>query len=125
MKYLLDVNALLAAILSTHSKHHIVDAWLKKKSLAVCPLSELGFIRISTNPKAYNVSMALARQSLEAFKAAHKAEFIPDDIPALKSSALKGEAVTDYYLSELASTKGLKLATLDTGIEHAAAEVIM
>jgi predicted nucleic acid-binding protein len=124
MKYLLDVNALLAAILSGHSKHQLADAWMRSKSLVVCPISELGFIRISTNPKAYNVSMTLARRSLEAFKTAHKAEFIPDDIPALKSSARRSEEVTDCYLLHLASTRGLKLATLDTGIAHAAAEII-
>jgi uncharacterized protein len=124
MKYLLDVNALLAAILSGHSSHTIVDAWIKGKTLTTCPLTELGFIRISTNPKAYNVSMALARRALEAFRAAHKADFVPDDLPALKSLARGSAEVTDCYLAELASTKGLKLATLDSGIMHAAAELI-
>ena len=60
MKYLLDVNALLAAILASHSRHQAADTWLRRKLLATCPLSELGFLRISTNPKAYNLSMANA-----------------------------------------------------------------
>jgi toxin-antitoxin system PIN domain toxin len=124
MKFLLDVNALLAAILAGHSRHQAVNAWLKAKAVATCPLTELGFIRISSSPKAYNVSMALARQSLEAFKTTHKTEFIPDDIPALNSSARSSGEVTDCYLAELASSKGLKLATLDTGIAHAASEII-
>ena len=124
MKYLLDVNALLAAILAGHPNHAVADAWVRNKSLAICPLSELGFLRISTNPKAYNVSMGLARKSLEAFVAAHHVEFIPADLPALKSIARSSSQVTDRYLADLAGSKAIKLATLDTGIAHPAVELI-
>jgi toxin-antitoxin system PIN domain toxin len=124
MKYLLDVNALLAAILAVHSRHEVADTWLRRKLLATCPLSELGFLRISTHPKAYNLSMAIARQALEAFVKAHKVEFVPADLPAIESGAHKSEAVTDSYLAEFAARRGMKLATLDTGITHTAVEVI-
>lgn len=124
MRYLLDINVLLAAIVVVHSKHAIVDAWIRKKNLAICPLTELGFLRISTNPKAYNVSMPLARRSLQAFVAAQQVEFIPADLSALKSSARNSGEVTDCYLADLAASQGIKLATLDTGISHPAAEVI-
>lgn len=124
MKYLLDVNALLAAILSVHAKHAVADRWVRGKTLVLCPLAELGFIRISTNPKAYNVSMSLARRSLEAFAAAYRTQFIPDDLPALRSSASKSEQVTDHYLADLAASKGILLATLDAGISHPAIEFI-
>ena len=124
MKYLLDVNALLAAILAIHSRHQATDIWLRRKLLATCPLSELGFLRISTHPKAYNLSMAIARQALEAFVEAHKVEFVPADLPAIESGAHRSEAVTDSYLAEIAARRGMKLATLDTGIAHAAVEVI-
>ena len=92
--------------------------------LATCPLSKLGFLRISTHPKAYNLSMAIARQALEAFVEAHKVEFVPADLPAIESGVHKSEAVTDSYLAEIAARRGMKLATLDTGIAHAAVEVI-
>ena len=124
MKCLLDINALLAAILRAHPSHPVTDAWMDQKVLATCPLSELGFLRISTNPSAYNVSMALARQSLEAFLTAHKVESIPADLPALKSKARRSDDVTDCYLGGLAASKGMKLATLDAGITHPAAELI-
>jgi hypothetical protein len=68
--------------------------------------------------------MALARQSLEAFLAAHKVEPIPADLPALKSRAGRSDEVTDCCLADLAASKGMKLATLDTGIAHTAAELI-
>ena len=32
--------------------------------------------------------------------------------------------MTDIYLAELASARGMKLATLDTGIKHSAVEAI-
>jgi hypothetical protein len=124
VKYLLDINALLAAILAVHSKHRIADSWVKDKSLATCPLSELGFLRISTNPRAYNLSMPIARKSLQAFLITHNVESVPDDLPALKSRARSTDEVTDCYLADLAASKGIKLATFDTGIRHAAAELI-
>jgi len=51
MRYLLDVNALIAVIWRNHPDHSKADVWLEGKDLATCPLSELGFLRISTNPK--------------------------------------------------------------------------
>jgi predicted nucleic acid-binding protein len=52
MKRLLDVNVLLAAIWATHQDNAKTLAWLEKKSIALCPIAELGFLRISTNPKS-------------------------------------------------------------------------
>jgi toxin-antitoxin system PIN domain toxin len=124
MRYLLDVNALIAAIWTNHPDHAKANAWLQGKELATCPLSELGFLRISTNPKALNSDMATSRRLLEAFLQKHKPHFIPADLPALKSSAQKSEQVTDCYLAELAARKEAKLATLDTGIAHRAVEII-
>ncbi len=124
MKYLLDVNALIAAIWRNHPDHSKADAWLQGKDLATCPLSELGFLRISTNPKALNADMATSRRLLEAFLKKHGPQFLPDDLPALKGSAQRNDQVTDCYLAELAASNGMKLATFDAGIAHAAVQVI-
>jgi len=97
----------------------------KGKQVFTCPLSELGFLRVSTNPKALKAEMRSARQLLEAFLQQYGVGMVPADLPALKSSPLKSEQVTDQYLAELALNKGLKLATLDTGIRHSAIEVIV
>jgi predicted nucleic acid-binding protein len=123
MKYLLDVNALIAAIWRNHPDHSKADTWLQGKDLATCPLSDLGFRRMSTNPKALNADMATSRRLLQAFQK-HSSQFIPDDLPALKCSAQKSEQVTDCYPAELAASNGMKLATLDAGIVHAAVQVI-
>jgi len=61
---------------------------------------------------------------LDSFLQQRRAEFIPADLPALKSNASKSEHVTDEYLANLAASKGLKLATLDHGIRHVAVEII-
>lgn len=123
-KYLLDVNAILAAVWVNHPDHQKTDSWLRGKQVVTCPLSELGFLRVSTNPKALKSDMQTARQLLKAFLEKHKPEFVAADLPALKANARKSDEVTDLYLAELAASKGLKLATLDTAISHAAAEVV-
>jgi len=124
MKYLLDVNALLAAIIQNHVNHTLVDAWVCNKELAVCPLSELGFLRIATHPNAYNLKMTIARQALQSFLVNNQTEFVPADLSALRASATKSAEVTDSYMADLASQHNLKLATLDGGIKHPAAELI-
>ena len=124
MKYLLDISTLLAAIIQNHPNHAVVDAWVQKKKIAVCPLSELGFLRIGTHPNAYNLSMPIARQALRQFIASCRADFIAADLPALRSSAAKSSEVTHAYLAELAAQHHLKLATLDEGLKHSAAELI-
>lgn len=124
MKYLLDVNILLAALWENHPQNQIASAWLAGKSIVVCPLAELGCIRISSNPKAINVPMDKCREVFEIFLAETKAERIADDLPALESFPQKSEEVTDSYLAELAAKHGLKFATLDTGIKHPAAVLV-
>jgi toxin-antitoxin system PIN domain toxin len=124
MKYLLDVNMLLAGIWKDHAQHAVASAWLSGKSLVVCPVTELGFIRISTNPRAINSSMEKARDFLEKFHLQRQTEFVPDDLPALKSNPKTSGQVTDHYLAALAEKHGLKLATLDAGLKHPAVELV-
>ena len=102
---------------------HPVNGYRNKK-LAVCPLSELGFLRISTHPKAYHHRMSVARQALQDFIAHDQVQFIADDVPALKAAAAKSGDLTDCYLGELAAQHNAKLATSDAGIKHAAVELI-
>lgn len=124
MKYLLDANALIAAVWTDHVRHAAVDAWIEGKSLATCPLSELGFLRISTHPKAFGAALDDARKLLQDFIAKHGTEFVAADLPALQSQAGQGAEVTDNYLADLAARKNLKLATLDHAIPLRAVEVI-
>ncbi len=124
MKHLLDVNVLLAAIWSNHSRHVEAFTWMEGKSIVLCPLCELGFLRISTNKKVINAPMDKARELLERFVNERSAERVADDLPVLESHPQSSEQVTDHYLADLAARHGLKLATLDKGVSHPAAEVI-
>ena|SRR5580765_445297 len=124
MKHLLDVNVLLAAIWENHPQHAKAFAWLAGKNLLLCPLSELGFLRISTNKKAINAPMAKARELLQKFSSERHAERIPDDLAPLLSRPKKSEEVTDLYLVDLALKHGAKLATFDQKIAHKALEII-
>ena len=117
MKHLLDVNLLLAAIWTSHPQHAVAFAWMADKLLAVCPLSELGFIRISTQPKAFNKTMEQAREGLRRFLQERGAARLPDDLPALESHPEASGQVTDCYLAELAAKHGHRLATGDSQME--------
>jgi len=124
MKYLFDVNALIACIWQDHASHALADRWISDKSVVTCALAELGFLRISTHPKAIGAAMADARKLLEDFLTKHHAEFISTDLRALDSKATKSEDVTDSYLADLAASKNLQLASLDTKIKHPAVALI-
>jgi predicted nucleic acid-binding protein len=124
MKRLLDVNVLLAAIWEEHFHHALVFSWLHQKELVLCPLSELGFLRISTDPRIFKVPMANARSSLVQFCQERNVERIFDDLAPLQSNPLVSCGVTDHYLADLAAKHGMKLATLDRGISHPAVELI-
>jgi toxin-antitoxin system PIN domain toxin len=119
MKYLLDVNVLLALNWNTHPHHTRATAWITGKQVSVCPIAELGFLRISTNKKAFNLPMDDARQLLQEFLKTQKASQIVDDLPALDAKPKTSDQVTDAYLSALAQKHGLKLATFDEGIPSA------
>ena len=124
MKHLLDVNVLLAAIWSNHPKHAETFQALQHKKVMVCPIAELGFLRISTHKKVFNAPMEQARILLKRFLDERKAGWVADDLPALESKPKASETVTDTYLADLASKHGFRLATLDAGIKHPSVDVI-
>jgi len=91
----------------------------------LCPLSELSFLRISTNKKAINAPMEKARDLLNQFARDRKAVRIAADLPALDSHPGRSEEVTDHYLADLATLHGARLATLDQNLTHSSVDVIL
>jgi len=125
MKYLLDVNVLINGIVQSHSRHAQARAWLAGKEIVLCPIAELGYLRITTNKKtAIGLTMQTAREVLEKFAAERNAQRIADNLPALASHPQMSEQVTDYYLADLAAKHGLKLATFDEQLKHPSAELV-
>jgi len=118
--HLLDVNALIALVWPTHMHHARAVEWLKGKKIAVCPITELGFIRVSTST-GFGATMADARHALADFLKDLAPVFIPADARALDGvAATNSKTTTDFYLANLATAHGVKLATFDAGIKHAA-----
>jgi predicted nucleic acid-binding protein len=124
MKFLLDVNVLLGAIWRDQAAHKQVMAWLVDKKVVLCPLTELGVLRISTHKKAMGATMDRTRELMVKFAADAKADRIPADLDALDSHPSTSGEVTDHYLADLAAKHGLKLATLDEQLKHAAVELV-
>jgi predicted nucleic acid-binding protein len=122
MTYLLDVSTLMALLMQGHEHHKRATAWQNSTAtLAVCPITEIGFLRISTQP-VFGATVEQARTMLRDWKAARKPQFVPCDVEALKTDAPgTGTKTTDFYLAGLAEAHGMKLATLENDMGHKAA----
>ncbi len=124
MKQLLDISTLIALVWPSHVAHTKATAWRTGKDLAICPIVELGFLRVSTSP-AFNATMSDARKALADFLSDEKPEFLPDDQRALNGLEAPSSAkTTDWYLGNLASAHGMQWATLDAGAKHPAAFLV-
>jgi len=97
---------------------------LAGKNIVLCPLCELGFLRISSNKKALNAPMEKARDLLEKFATERHAERIQDDLAPLDSRPKTSEEVTDWYLADLSAKHGFRLATFDENINHPSVEIV-
>jgi len=124
VKYLLDVSTLIALIWPSHVHHGQARVWMKGKSVVLCPITELGFVRISTGV-AFNASMVDARKALADFIADENPGFVPADAHALDGEiAPTSGKTTDWYLANLAKAHGMKWATLDGNAKHPAAALV-
>ncbi len=126
MKYLLDVNTLIALGLNEHQFHDRVAAWMKTKSDSVfltCSITELGFVRVLAQVSAYDMSVAQARSLLLQLKKSKlfRIVFVPDanDIALLPAWVVTPGHTTDGHLIQLASTHNARLATVDKSIPGA------
>ena len=124
MKYLLDVNALVAALWATHVHNARVHAWLDSRpdgdSVLTCGVTEVGFIRVIN--AAYAVPIADAKAALRAFREKGGLEFLvgsPSPVAVLPAWPRNHKQVMDAYLVGIAEHHGSHLATLDRGIPGA------
>ena len=122
MTWLLEVSALVAHLVQSHEHHARVNAGGRGAPSVVCPITELGFLRVAC---ALGSTMEDARTVLAEFLRDEAPAFIPCDRHALDSPAISSpRKTTDIYLADLATARGWRLATLDGGITHAAADLI-
>ena len=126
MNCLLDVNLLMALLWENHEQHERAQRWLRSVSgFATCPISQLGFARVSAHPAlGYTLSPEDGFMLLRRFLGDARHRFVPDDLScaerALLTERIAGpNQITDHYLAALARQHGLALATFDQPLSRA------
>jgi toxin-antitoxin system PIN domain toxin len=129
MRFLLDVNALVALGAVEHQFHAAVTEWLRKLRLRgvpvmlTCSITELGFVRVLSNTTLYGFTVSTAADLLVQMKTREAGlfRFIPDDRDAshLPRWVAYPKQVTDGHLVKLAQAHDAVLATLDRRIPGA------
>ncbi len=121
---LLDVNMLIALAWPSHVNHHDAHFWFTQNSpagWATCPMTQCGFVRISSNPKIISdaVSPKEAIAVLKDIVSHVHHSFWADDAMLCDSEHMPMDLVvghrqiTDAYLLGLAVKNDGKLATFD------------
>lgn len=129
---LLDINILTALLWPTHEHHDIAHRWFRVRAdapWASCSLTQLGFVRIVSNPAFSRDALSPAEAlGLLAENLSHPAhEFWRE---SLQVTAMKGMAarlqgsrqLTDAYLLALAHHRKGVLATFDRGLRTLAGD---
>jgi toxin-antitoxin system PIN domain toxin len=125
--YLLDLNLLIALTWPQHVHHVRAHGWFNTLAgpWATTPITESGFLRLSTNPVVVNerVPMVQAIATLQAIRSTRGHIFLPDQ-SSLAAPGISLERVattrqvTDAHLVNLAAESGSVLATIDRGIKE-------
>ena len=116
-----------------HVHHNAARSWfagVRGNGWATCPLTEAGFVRVSCNPSAVKRSVTvfdaiallgrLRRLESHAFWALeHSVTALP---PGILSRIQGYRQITDAVLLGLATQRGGRLATFDTGMADLLAE---
>jgi len=129
---LLDVNVLLALAWPNHQFHAaaIVALSQSRGRWATCALTQLGFIRLSSNPAAIPTAKSPSESaSLLAHLVADPMHLYLDTLPAPVSDGWLGSferilghrQVTDAYLLQLAAANRATLLTFDRRLQNAGA----
>ena len=121
MTRLLDINLLIALLWERHEHHRVARRWFSGVGrFATCPLTQLGFVRISSNPAiGYSLEVAVARDVLRDLTKHARHAFWADGIPLFDRAVpavVSASRLTDAYLLGLAVHRRGRLATLDQGI---------
>jgi len=132
---LLDLNVLMALAWPTHEGHDAAHAWfqrLGKRPWASCLLTQLGFVRLSSNPAVVDPAPSPQRafELLRAMLARPGHLFWPDDASVVEAAEwlpvwVSGHRqVTDARLIWLAQVRGGQLATFDGALKAAGAGLV-
>jgi predicted nucleic acid-binding protein len=129
MRYLLDVNVLVAWGWADHIDHDRAAAWIaeskgdRNTTLLTSAIPQLGFVRVSVQRLPGRLSVSDAAKVLagmiDSLGGSH--EFLADNVDCTKWPAWCRSAsrTTDAHLLSLPGVHRAKLATLDAGIPGA------
>ena len=129
MTALLDVNVLVALAFRTHVHHERALAWWRGHAAdgwATTPLTEVGFVRASSNRRALPDARTPAEAIglLERMRARPGHVFWQDDVTITADGAVdrvrlaSHRSVTDAHLIALARRHGGTVVSLDRGMER-------
>ncbi len=132
---LLDVNVLVALAWPNHVHHAAAHEWfgaIRDEGWATCSMTETGFVRVSSNPKALPdaVRPVEAIALLQRMRAVPGHQFwkdavsIADDGTQLANRIVGHRQVADVHLVLLAQKHGGRLATFDRGIVALASGIL-
>ena len=129
MRYLLDVNLLVAWGWEDHIDHDRTAKWiagakrLRDTRLLTSAIPQLGFVRVSVQRTGGRLAVSEAAEVLTGMigSLGRIHAFVPDDIDSTKwpGWCQSASRSTDAHLLSLATAHKAKLATLDTGIPGA------
>lgn len=128
-----DVNVLVALAWPNHVHHDVVHRWFRtamKRGWATCPITQAGFVRVSSNTRAIPEAKtpAEANELLKELEALAGHEFWTDEVSVSGSALFDWERIvayrqiTDAHLLAVARVHGGRLATLDAGLASLLAE---
>lgn len=128
---LLDLNVLIALTDETHQHHRVAKDWLHssgRESWGICPLTESGYLRVTTNPSAHmgnrTLKDSLAVLADLATQPGHRYWPIAESWAELTASfadrIFGHQQITDGYLLGLAIKEDGILVTFDRGLRYMA-----
>jgi uncharacterized protein len=125
MRYLLDVNLLVALGVQQHVFHERAARWVRSRlsqqgdKLLTCSITELGFVRVVSQTPQFSFTIEQAKTLLEKAKKAKESAFLfladDQDSSKLPAWVKTSRQTTNGHLAQLAKSKDAVLATLDRG----------
>lgn len=128
LKYLLDVNVLIALAEPEHAHHQTVMKWFNTPGLdwGLCAFTEAGFLRVTTNPKAGGHSVQESTEVLAEFAEHPGYRFWPIShdwivlVAPFHRRVFGHQQITDAYLLGLAVKENGVLVTMDKAVQYLA-----
>jgi toxin-antitoxin system PIN domain toxin len=127
--YLLDVNVLLALAWPNHVHHRFARKWLAKnqfKGWAMCTLTQVGFVRLSSHPRLSEANQTPAAALALMVRMTKQAHYLfwreptrglsNNELQLIFDKVITHQQVTDAYLIGLARVHKGRVATFDRGL---------